>query len=732
MPSLFLQATQPSEEILVTALKRVTSLQDTPISMMALSAASLRRVGSDSLADRHSVIPGLTIMHNGGGGRRLSLRGVLSVGEPQVGLYYDETPVVGSPGTTSDSGSFAPDFSFFDVERVEVLRGPQGTLYGAGSMGGTVRLIYAKPDMTEVLGLVSGGLQSTRHGGVGVWGSGMVNLPVVDDKLALRAVVNWRDEAGYVDNPLLGIKDINRKETTGGRLLARLLPADQSSLILSVNWQRDVADDEGRWSRDAGAYHRLSEARLPYRDDNLIANATFEHSFDHIKMTAVTSYYVRKMSATVDTTQFMRTLDTDKNCARLNDGLACDMAARQEFSAYVGSFLPSVLIYEPQDVRNWINEFRLSSNDEAALHWTLGLFAENRRSHIVSSQYKVDPLTGQRQPGSGDDQITTSRDIRDDLKQTAIFGELTYALTETVALTAGTRYFDYSKSIIGETTRGLDLLGAVVKPPTKVKSGEDGWIFKFHGSYKPTEDLLIYAQASEGFRPGGVNQVIGLPGALAPYGADRLWNYEIGAKSSWFDNRLIANIAGYWINWKNMQITARSANSAYIYISNTGTARIRGLEFEMILRPTEGVELTASANYIAARLQGDQILDTMRTPGLKGDAIPNVPECSASLSLQYLRPVKQELVAFLRGDITYIGPSHTEFRPTDSHYDRQGDFMLVNLRGGFESSDWDAYLYVNNVFDSLAPFTVISSEFVRQAVTSAPPRTIGLSVTRRW
>lgn len=717
------------EELVVTALKRSTALQDTPIAISAVTGETLAKMGVDNIGDYAKAVPGLTLVDGGPGARRVVIRGIQGAGEAQVGVYYDETPVGGSPGTTSDSGSRSPDLKLFDVQQVEVLRGPQGTLYGSGSMGGTVRVIFRKP-VYDYEGAFEGNIFSTRGGGMGYEANAMVNVPLVEDKLAARAVLFYRDAEGYVDNTFLGLKNVNDESTWAGRLLVRFEPTDNLTIDASAFVQRTDAHSP-LVSVRSGEYVSTSRAQLPLFDDYNIYSLTGRWDLGWATLTGVTSKYTRSQLQTTDVSTFIGNLRNNASlCASRNGGVACGAGEFATFNAYVNTHTPSIL-YQPQDVDTWTNEVRLSSTGEGPLTWTVGLFSEERDAFILSQQHGVDPVTGLSYSPA---RISTRRTIDDNLKQTAAFGEASYEIAERLTLTFGARYFKYEKQITGQTTVPLDLIGARITPPTTVASEEDGWVFKFNAAYEINDDIMVYAQASEGFRPGGANQVIGLPGALTPYSSDSLINYELGAKTSWWNNRLTLNFDVYQINWDNMQVTGRTPNGAFAFISNAGAARVRGAEIEAVLNPMEGLQLQANANFSEAKLTEDQINPDVNAPGRAGDRIPFIPKVTAGLAAQYTWPVTESLNGLARLDANYVGSSLSEFRPTNAFIQKISSYTLANVRFGVESEDWGAYLYVSNITDELAYVLKNQSAISAGTVNGIPvrPRTVGLSFNKKF
>jgi iron complex outermembrane recepter protein len=694
------------EEVVVTALKRNTLLQETPMSMLAVSGKTLEERGIDNIADLLRATPGLSLVDQGPGQRRLVIRGVQSAGEAQTGLYYDETPVSGgAPSTTNDAGQRSPELRLFDIERIEVLRGPQGTLYGSGSMGGTVRVLFNKPEY-DYAAAIDSSFESTADGDSGYQVNAMLNAPLSGDQLAARSVFYYRDRGGYIDNATLGRDDINTELSRGGRVLLRYQPTDALTLDAAVHIQREDSFLSA-WELPAGTYRTAAPTQLPVRDDFELYSLTLNWDLKFATLTGVTSLLKRDLRVSIDASRLMA-----------------------NFGPAGAPFRPGVL-KQPQDVEDRSHEVRLSSTSAGPLHWTTGVYFEKRDAFTLSEQLLADPVTGlPREPRN----VATSRTIDDMLEQRAVFGEVSYDLTSALTLTAGGRYFDYEKSITGETTVGFPLLGAVVTPPTTVRSDEDGWVSKVNIAYRIGDDALIYAQANEGFRPGGANQVIGLPAALTPYEADSLWNYEVGAKTRWLNDTITLNLAAFRIDWQNMQVTGRTPDGAFNFISNAGEAQIDGVELETLFMPLPGLELSLGGSYTDARLSADQRDPNVNAPGRDGDRIPNVPKHAASFAAKYEWPLAGELTALARTDVNYVGSSFSEFRPTSPFIERIDSYTLTNLRLGVrnELAGWSAYVFANNVFDEVAIGRVLSNAFGRDLTLSAPPRTIGLNVSKNF
>jgi len=715
------------DDIVVTATRRDSTVQDTPIAITAITATSLANIGATNIADIEKLAPGLRLQDAGPGQRRISLRGILAAGEPTVGVYYDETPIAGNVGTGSDSGGRMPDFSLFDLERIEVLRGPQGTLFGASSMGGAIRILFAKPKQ-EYEASAEGSIMSTKGGGVSYFANGMINAPIVPDLLAARVVAYRRRIEGYIDNVQLGLKDVNDATVNGARLMLRLTPSptftlDGSALI------EDTNANSYSWNLDVGRYKYRSYVRLPYKDRSRIYNGTARWDLGPATLTGVTSYQQRRFFYTSgDDTTVVVSRRNPTGCQQIfGGGAACDPTQLANFYAYMDSFIP-VAFQTPGWTKDWTHELRLTSNGDHWLNWTIGAFKEDRKNYVDSQDARADLATGiVKQP----EEIVYHRYVRDNYRQIAGFGEVSIKPVERVTLTAGVRYYDYKRTIRGETDVPWPVLNARLRPPYLVQNKQNGWLFKFNAQYDITSELMMYGMASQGTRPGGANQTIGLPDALVAYGADKLWNYELGLKTSLFNRRVNVNGAVFQIDWKNMQVSGTTPDGFYSYITNVGAARVRGAELEINAKVADGLTLFSNATYLDAKLDEDQINNYIVAAGRKGDRLPFIPHLTGLAGVEYSYPVSASLNFYARADANYVGRSYSELRPANPNRVTLNDYALANVRIGVEvpGGAWGAYLFVNNLTNSVAVGRASNTAFPNtKLATSATPRTIGLNV----
>jgi outer membrane receptor protein involved in Fe transport len=697
------------EEIVVTALKRSTTLQTTPMAISAVTGDSLEKLGATGLADYFRQVPGVNLTQGQLGQSRVTIRGVQGSGEATTGLYYDETPVTGPSGTTQDPGNNAADLNLFDVERVEVLRGPQGTLYGGGSMGGTLRVIYNKPNSQDFGAAIEAQASDTKGGSAGSYLKAMGNIPLIQGKLAARITAYTEDRPGYVDNVKLKTKDVNDSRSSGYRAMLGFTPTDDLSLTATKVHQSTSADDMEGWYQRVGKYETDSTVKLPLNTQMDLTSLTGKWNSPIGEVTAVSSYYRYDILRTIDFTP--------------------------QYKPYIGTAY-GVIGYQPANLQSWNHELRMSSKGEGQLQWTIGGYMELRKDHIDSNTVLTDPATGLPYSPS---RYVTARYINTNMKQTAEFGDLTYSPEQIpgLSLTFGARHYDYTKTTSGAGTQKNLLTGAAPAAFSEQTAKAKGWVYKFNASYKINSDAMLYATASEGFRPGGANNIPGLNSRLVVYNPDSLWNYETGVKTTWLGGRMTANASVYRIDWKNRQTGALTADGLYSFITNSGDARIQGVELEVAAKPMTGLTLTGSAGYTQAKLtedQGNADILVDGSTGKKGDRLSNVPDWTASASAQYVwpLPVGEGLNGLVRADYAFTGDMVSTFRPTYVYYDKFGSFSTVNLRAGVESNDWGVYAFVSNLTNAEGIMNKNSNVGYQDLLYGLTPRTIGVNARRKF
>ncbi len=670
------------DEIVVTAQKRSQRLQDVPLSISALTAEQITKRGFDEFTDYARSVPGLSFVDRGAGRNKITLRGV-STGVDQnhqspVGIYIDETPV--------SYPNNEPDLRLYDVERVEVLRGPQGTLYGAGSMGGTIRIITAKPRLDGVEGSASGLLSTTRHGSENVALNAMVNVPLAVDKVAVRAVGYYRNESGFVDNAQLGKKNVNDNETFGARLSMKLAPTENFDATLTAMIQRtDLGGTQEIDPTLPGLTQNRAVDELRSDDLNLFG-AVLHLDLGWADLTSSSSYLDRKINDNRDVTAFL--------------GVPVPV--------WLNNIVPD---------KTFAQEVRLASPSGGKVEWIAGVFYSHKKSSLYQLAFHGGLF------GLPTTTPLLDSDIINKVEQFAGFGEVSVNVTETLKVTGGLRAFHVKERFSKES----DGLIAGGYSADSGKSSESKINPKVNISWKATPDVMLYAQAAQGFRVGGPNTTVPvLDGVAAPssFDSDSLWNYEIGAKTSLLGGRGMFNVSLFYIDWTDIQVTVTRPDG-FSYIANGDKAKSKGAEAEFSIRPVDGLELGATLAYTDAYLAAD----SQSGAGAKGDPVPAVPHWSGDIYGRYDLPISATWSAFVQGNVQFVGRSYNGFRSGAA--DVQHGYELANLKLGVETEGVNVNLFVNNLFDKRAEL-YIDTTLSDQRVNVNRPRTIGINVSKKF
>lgn len=733
-------ATVSEDEIIITASKRGGQrLHEVPIPVQAISGEELAARGVKDFADYAISVPSLRYEDLGPGDKRIFLRGINSIGASTAGVYYNEAVVTGS--NKEDGGGRSVDIKLYDLDHIEVLKGPQGTLYGANSMSGTIKMITNKPDSEAVDAYIDTTLGSTEHGGTD-WGiNGMVNLPLVQDKAAIR-VVGWKDDrSGYIDNVRLGTKNINDENTRGGRASLRLTPNDRLTIDAEVTLQRTHSNGTSRETPtgtighvptnvlptfQGGDYLTTAFTKDEWDDNWEIYSLTGEYKMDTGTVTATSNWFTRDINFNFDSTPIL---------------------------LFFGVPIPAIT-HQPQSRRIWSNELRYASNWGGPLQVVLGGFAQREKTNFEVQVIASDPLTGlalgpfdpDTDALAGTGNTFFGRTNNGTIHQEALFGEGSVDITDKLTATVGLRYFHSQQNSSEVQTHPFGGFPNANRPDPDPNSDSNNKVTtKFNLSYQADENLLIYATASQGFRVGGLNAA-SLPliaGVPRNFGPDSLWNYEIGVKNSIADGRVFFDFSIYQIDWSNIQSVSKDSTGAFQFIANAGDARIQGVELNGTARVTDNFELSGGFAYTDARLVKDQPGVTpgnvieVTFPGHKGDDIPNVPQFTFNASAEYNFPLGNDMNGFARLDYAYVGHYKTEFRPQGSgpadnpFTQRIGGYNTVNTKIGVDKDNWSAKLFVNNLFDERGIVDAIASDQDPLALLQTRPRTFGLNITVR-
>jgi iron complex outermembrane recepter protein len=721
------------EELIVTALKHATGVQTTPVSITALSGASLDASGATALVDYVRQVPNLVLTQGNVGQNRISIRGIQSNGEATVGLYYDETPISGPSATNGDPGGNVGDINLYDIERVEVLRGPQGTLYGAGSMGGTLRVIFNKPNSTTYQASAETQYETTHGGSDGYYAKGMANIPLMRDKLALRVVAYGETRPGWVDNIRFGYKDVNESRSSGVRSLLAFTPTDDITITGTYIYQKQRTNDTEPWRESLGTSNGNSPVLLPYRSSLQLYNITAKWNLPFATLTATSSEFRYGLLRTVDfspSVSFSASLPPICQ-AFYAQAAPCSPTQASQFRNYAATRLPAIG-WQPGVLNSSNTEIRLSSNLPGPLSWTIGAYHERRRDSIVSNIAVADPATGATPMPLND---TSNRYVRTVVHQTSEFGELSYTPITPLTLTVGLRHYNYDKTVAGAVVLGSVLTGTATAPLSSASANADGWIPKVNLSYKVNPALFAYATASKGFRPGGANNIPGLPARLVAYQPDSLWNYEVGLKTTWFQGRLVLNGAAYDIQWRNLQTQASASSGLYAFLTNAGSAEVKGGELEATARPIPSLILNASVGVADARLTSDQVnadILPSGSTGRKGDRMPFVPNVTASASISYQHPITETIDGLARLDYSYVGDMTSQFSPSYIYFERFGRFSTLGARIGIETQGGSISLFVQNLTNAVGLNNKTAPPFAGVQSFGIMPRTIGVNLQKSF
>jgi iron complex outermembrane recepter protein len=746
-------------EVVVTAEKVVSTVQDVPISLTALDGSQLQAAGFTSVQDIAHDVPGLSMRYAGPGLTEYEARGLASNGgaAPTVGFYLDEIPL--SPPALSQSGKVVIDPSLYDIARVEVLRGPQGTLYGSGSMGGTVKVVTNPPKLNTWEATFQGGLSDTQGGSGNGGGSAMVNIPM-GDVLALRVVGSDQYRSGWIDNvavhpfpvtlgvPVQGnvqsapitndIHAANTMKLTGVRGTLLFQPNDSVSITATAMGQHmilggyDLLDGSPTGPSPSRVYDAHYEA-FPYRegihDDIAIYGLTGTFNLGFADLTSATSYWDRLN---------WQTQDASESLYYTNGGAT-----------------PFVLVpYGEKDPSHQISEeLRLTSHDTGRLHWVAGVFYSSLRSVWV--ELSSNPAIAQLYPTIPDGSYFTSYNPYT-VKQTALFTDGSFKITDKWKLAAGVRWYTY-KSQQDEYSWGFD--GPFPAPPPApaiTRASDNGFNPRVNLSYEPTKDLNSYITASRGFRPGGANQLLPPPneypfcskGALT-FGPDNAWNYEIGEKARFFNNRLTVNGDVYYIRWNGVQ-QVFTLQCGYQYYDNAGNGRSYGPELEINAKLSDAWTLSLSGAYTDAKITSPNAeyhtyLSTLvfepdgvtrPCPAVGRCVVPimNVPKDTASASLTYETQLFGDYVLAARIDDAFVGTT-----PDVAYYFGYTlpSYNISNLRFNLAHANWSASLFVDNLTNKVALLSANNTSFqfnIPQVVrySTNQPRTYGTQINYRF
>ena len=627
-----------------------------------------------------------------------------------MATYLDEIP----------STAIQNEYSTYDLERVEVLRGPQGTLYGEGSQGGTVRYVTRKPQLEEVEASARFGVATVGGGGgTNYNGNAMVNIPLIEGKLGLRAVVGYTDNDGIANRP-----DLNRERSDShtnlnfrGQLLWK--PTDRTDISFAFHHQDVESDDQsvvGLENNDVPGF-----VRNPFLDEIQHYNLTINHDLDYGVVTLSGTSSDRSVQSGFDVTAFNPSFDALGNFTG--------------FTPYS--------VTAPGDIDVESAEIRFASKFDSPLQLVVGGYYQDLSSTFVSISAPIDPTTGVL-PVNYDPRVIPEPagqnfllDQFNSLETKALFGEISYDITDRLNILGGIRLFNIKNDILHIVETSNDVFGRPRGTTTEIGSDDSDAVFKVQLSYQATDDALLYATWGEGFRQGGANILFDPtdPRADTAFDPDIVNNFEVGAKTTWAEGQFILNGAFYYMTWDDIQVSVLETNGANSFTRNFGAAELYGFELEAVLRPQAVPGLTISAGLTLSdqRLTEDGPADLFGIPiGEDGDQVPNAVGDSASIGIEQQFKLGS-LDSLVRLDASYTGRAQTEFSEANPLFREWGDFALVNLSFGVGKDNWSASLYARNIFNdrsSLGSRSTFSPNSFQQTegIFITRPRTIGIDL----
>ena len=759
------------EEIVVTATKRALAIQEVPFSINAQTQEDIRRIGATNLEDLARNVAGLAIQNLGPGQSQVGIRGV-SAGQivrdqpgvkEQVGVYMDESVV--------SLSLFTPDFDLYDLNRLETLRGPQGTLFGSGSIGGTVRYITNQPNADAFEAELELDFNSILQGSNGGHIKAMVNAPL-DNGGALRAVLYSTEYGGYIDaygeNGAFNA-DVNTGSRDGARIAITFSPSDNLTITPRFIYQEIDADGYNRQEVFNLFANPYTTTRTPrtfknreqhlmreegYSDTTRLIDVVMEAGFDGYDLTFVGSSLERDIVVSRDATALTSSVWIDIGYPDAQ------------------ALIPSNLI-DTTDLEQDTAELRFSSNTDGQLQWLFGVFYSDtqrdyaQRLPTPNSAAGTDALLGagtSAAVANGFPNLDSpfNSDLPYDIEQTAVFGEVTYDVNDKLQMTFGGRYYNTDEVRV-ITTGGLFANGDAGQVN---ETSSSGFTPRVLAKYNLNENTTLNAQISQGFRLGGVNDPLNTPvcsaqdlaifGGYQDYGDETLWNYEVGMKST-LGNGATLNAAAFYADMEDLQVTLDAGSCSSRITFNVPEAKSSGVEIEYRSQPTDNLELSIAASVINAKFKST-VMDATGSVlgGLEnGNRLASVPEVQLAATTTYLFPLDRG-DGFVSATVHYIGDRITQpgdQRPGEGNFASGlafggasgadvtsldlvlASYTILNFRAGVTiDNGWEAAIYMNNATDENAnlSFDRERGGRARLGFRTNQPRTIGVTVRRSF
>ncbi|WP_422056290.1 TonB-dependent receptor [Sphingomonas sp.] len=737
---------QADQEVVVTATRRAEKIQDVPLSISAFQQEELTEKGIVGFEGIARETPGVVLNRPTQNFNNFTARGIATNGynanlQSSVAVYIDELPISTIGNTT------VVDPTLFDVERVEFLRGPQGTLFGSGSLSGAMRILTKSPnlssfDMAGQVDLALTGKDSFRQRY-----NVMVNLPIVSDTLAVRAVGFYRNEDGYLDNVGTGIKNSNKLINWGGRVIALWKPNDRLSVRVMGSYEDSDPKDSSLTSPSLGREKRVSDQPDRFTGKQTIINGTVEYEFDFARLTSSSTYS-----------------DFDQR-------FYVDLAGTFPPGSFAGAPIAFGLDADAYD-KVFVQETRLVSSLDGPFEFTIGGFYMHRRRDVDYFYRSSPEFLAARGLTGLPDQYYQKLYTYQKSDELAGFGEITYRFSPKFWLTGGMRYGRTSAQGFTEAGGYLAVLRVPNAPGsptpftdynyftlallnlnnlafntlipydavTGVKATGSAPSWKASATWKPSESLTTYATFSTGFRAPIVNARAGAASLtdptdiIIPYGAesDDLKSYELGAKARWLDGRVTMNAALYLINWSNIQAQANRRSDSVQFATNIGAARSKGFEVEIGVIPAKDVFIGLNAAYNDSKITKLSTTEAVVSGAVLGHRL-SAPRLQGAAYISYGFDLGDSARGTFAINAQYVGSYNSSFPNTPgnpnlrlSTFGKTDEYANVNLNLGVKKGSLSANLYVENLFDDHSVVYIHPEAFLVSRFGTLRPRTVGI------
>jgi len=751
--TVWAQVAPPSDElqeIVVTAEKRDSTVQKTPISITAISGSDLQAQGLSDMTSVAQQVPGVSFKTSGPGQTEFEMRGLTSTGgeSPTVGFYLDDAIL--TPAAMAQNGKTVIDPSLFDLNRVEVLRGPQGTLYGAGSMGGTIKLVTNQPDPkafaanVEVIG--SG---TSDGGGFNHTENVMLNIPLMQDVVALRLVGTDKYIDGWIDRKVVSpfppevngstargdvagapvaadFQHSNTEHLQAGRATLLIQPTDR--LSITVGYMHQSLTQDGPSTIDSPplteTHYQPFDVAEPFSDKFDLFTLTGKYNFDSFQLVSASAYWDRQQNQTQDISEAMQDYIGGFFGPPAAFPYSSTATVTEGGSTFFG--LGAGSITEDDYTRQFSEELRLASTGEGPLQWLVGGYYSSfgATSHVFS--FYPDTNDGFNADFGTTNLADNHRKV--DIDQYAAFGEVSYMLPDNLKASVGARYYEYHSNSVTSVS-GVSANGT--SNPLFGLAQNSGVTPKFDLAYIPDDNTTVYGTISKGFRPGGPNSPIPVPpcASAAPtqFGPDSVWSYELGEKLRFLNSRVSVNGDIYYEDWTNVQQEV-APSCGFKFTANAGKATVYGAELEVAVVLVPGLVLSQNAGYTHATNS-----TTLPAAGVvAGQRLLDVPEVTANTALSYKQPLVNDLNFVSRLTNSYVSSIQdiTFTRNSLPAYD------LVNFRLGVETGRWSAVLFADNLTNKMALLgdtgALSANISILNRVATNQPRTIGVDLNVKF